>query len=252
MGKQGVGSEETDEVFNAYFNFNRYFLEKRAPDILRLEKPLPTEKKVWIGSEFDDFLKSDPYTQKSEKFIKNNKNLFTTDLIEYIELNEDELDDNIILGVIIKLVQDITYDSKQTSKPLSLWKGFPEKLRKIACTIIEQLVRIGPDIEEWESDIDERKEALKSEADLFRCKINKNKSNNKCVRSNATKYTNRKSPPYPANNCKNMVMKGNDNKEYISTPDKNGVYHWHIKKQDGGYYYKYMKYKMKYLELKKL
>ena len=40
------------------------------------------------------------------------------------------------------------------------------------------------------------------------------------------KYKNRKSPPYPANEYCNQVMKGNDGNEYISKPNKNNVCSW--------------------------
>jgi hypothetical protein len=37
---------------------------------------------------------------------------------------------------------------------------------------------------------------------------------------------NRPGPPYPAQNCKNHVKKGNDGNKYKSTSDKNGIYKW--------------------------
>ena len=40
------------------------------------------------------------------------------------------------------------------------------------------------------------------------------------------KYVLRNAPPYPANNCKTMKKRGNDNKYYVSKPDKNGVHRW--------------------------
>ena len=40
------------------------------------------------------------------------------------------------------------------------------------------------------------------------------------------KYKNRKSPPYPANNNKNKIKKGNDGLKYKSISDKNNVYRW--------------------------
>jgi hypothetical protein len=40
------------------------------------------------------------------------------------------------------------------------------------------------------------------------------------------KYKTRNSPPYPANKNCNKTMKGNDGKNYISTPNKNGVCSW--------------------------
>lgn len=40
------------------------------------------------------------------------------------------------------------------------------------------------------------------------------------------KYSNRKSPPYPANKHCGKKMKGNDNETYESKPNKNGVCSW--------------------------
>jgi hypothetical protein len=40
------------------------------------------------------------------------------------------------------------------------------------------------------------------------------------------KYALRNSPPYSANKCKTMKKRGNDNKYYVSKPDKNGIYKW--------------------------
>jgi len=40
------------------------------------------------------------------------------------------------------------------------------------------------------------------------------------------KYTNRKSPPYPANENCNKKMKGNDGLLYISKPNKNNICSW--------------------------
>jgi len=48
----------------------------------------------------------------------------------------------------------------------------------------------------------------------------------KCVKSTLKKYIKRPSPPYPANECKNLKKKGNDGKVWISKPNKKGVYRW--------------------------
>ena len=53
-----------------------------------------------------------------------------------------------------------------------------------------------------------------------------NKNNNKCVRQTKKKYNKRKSPPYPANNCKGKSMKGKDNLLYKSVSNKKGIYRW--------------------------
>ena len=47
-----------------------------------------------------------------------------------------------------------------------------------------------------------------------------------CKVSTDKKYSERPSPPYPANDCKNEVLEGNDKNKYISVPDKNDVYRW--------------------------
>jgi hypothetical protein len=47
-----------------------------------------------------------------------------------------------------------------------------------------------------------------------------------CVIQDTKKYTKRPSPPFPANKCKNKTKKGNNNKFFKSTADKNGVYKW--------------------------
>jgi len=48
----------------------------------------------------------------------------------------------------------------------------------------------------------------------------------KCIEQFTAKYTKRGSPPYPAMDCKNRVMLGNDENVYKSKPDKNGTYKW--------------------------
>tara|TARA_B110000261_G_C12974215_1_gene313745 strand:- start:464 stop:868 length:405 start_codon:yes stop_codon:yes gene_type:complete len=49
-----------------------------------------------------------------------------------------------------------------------------------------------------------------------------------CSRKRTKKYTTRKSPPYPANDCPNMIKRGNDKKNYKSEADKNGVHKWKL------------------------
>ena len=53
-----------------------------------------------------------------------------------------------------------------------------------------------------------------------------------CVEQTTKKYTNRKSPPYPANVCPvGDKKKGNDGKMYVvSEPNKNGVSRWVLEK----------------------
>lgn len=50
----------------------------------------------------------------------------------------------------------------------------------------------------------------------------------RCVRQTAKKYTTRSSPPYPAQECPNKKIKGNDGKMYISLDSEFGVsYRWY-------------------------
>jgi hypothetical protein len=53
-----------------------------------------------------------------------------------------------------------------------------------------------------------------------------------CIRQTTKKYVTRKSPPFPANECKNSVKIGNDGQMYRSTPDKNRVYRWKLIVED--------------------
>jgi len=49
-----------------------------------------------------------------------------------------------------------------------------------------------------------------------------------CVKQTQSKYLNRPSPPYPANECCGEVMEGNDGYMYYSKADKNGVCRWQL------------------------
>lgn len=84
----------------------------------------------------------------------------------------------------------------------------------------------------------------------------KKSTEEQCIKSTLKKYKNRPSPAYPAKLCKNKKLKGNDGNTWISAPNKKGIYRWKKlvdNKQTGGtnYYYKYIKYKKKYINLKK-
>lgn len=50
-----------------------------------------------------------------------------------------------------------------------------------------------------------------------------------CIKIKTSKYQTRKGPPYHAKDCKGLVKKGNDKKDYISKPDKKGIYKWVLK-----------------------
>jgi hypothetical protein len=45
-------------------------------------------------------------------------------------------------------------------------------------------------------------------------------------KSHISKYANRNSPPYPANECKGDIKTGNDGNTYISKSNKNGIFRW--------------------------
>jgi hypothetical protein len=47
-----------------------------------------------------------------------------------------------------------------------------------------------------------------------------------CTEQSTKKYQDRPSPPYPANECHNKRMTGNDGLLYVSQGNKNGVYKW--------------------------
>ena len=47
-----------------------------------------------------------------------------------------------------------------------------------------------------------------------------------CIKLNSKKYTERPSPPYSANECRDKILLGNDGYQYISKPSSNGVYRW--------------------------
>lgn len=61
--------------------------------------------------------------------------------------------------------------------------------------------------------------------------LNKHKPERGCTRQTTKKYRTRGSPPYPANLCRDRIMKGNDGNRYKSTRSK----------REGGAYYKWKK-----------
>jgi hypothetical protein len=48
-----------------------------------------------------------------------------------------------------------------------------------------------------------------------------------CVKQNDQKYMKRPSPPYPANQCCDEIMQGNDGNMYQSRADRNGTCRWY-------------------------
>jgi len=55
-----------------------------------------------------------------------------------------------------------------------------------------------------------------------------NDTKESCQKRKTIKYKKRSSPPYSAadNGCKGTTRKGNDGKDYVSKPDKRGIYKW--------------------------
>ena len=53
-----------------------------------------------------------------------------------------------------------------------------------------------------------------------------------CKKKTTKKYKNRKSPSYPANECKNKIKVGNDKNKWKSIKNKNGVYRWVLQKKN--------------------
>ena len=47
-----------------------------------------------------------------------------------------------------------------------------------------------------------------------------------CDIQSSKKYTERNSPPYPANQCPGRWRVGNDGQMYLSVPNKNGIHRW--------------------------
>lgn len=47
-----------------------------------------------------------------------------------------------------------------------------------------------------------------------------------CEKKGTKKYTERPSPPFPANTCPGTRKKGNDGNYWLSVPNKNGVHRW--------------------------
>jgi hypothetical protein len=68
--------------------------------------------------------------------------------------------------------------------------------------------------------------AAKPTATKTRATPKPKETSNECVKQDDKKYSERPSPPYPANECRGKIMKGNNGEMYISKPMSNGVYRW--------------------------
>jgi hypothetical protein len=68
--------------------------------------------------------------------------------------------------------------------------------------------------------------AAKPTATKTRATPKPKETSNECVKQDDKKYAERPSPPYPANECRGKIMKGNNGEMYISKPMSNGVYRW--------------------------
>ena len=75
-----------------------------------------------------------------------------------------------------------------------------------------------------------RKSKSKPKRSKSKPKRSKSKSKPKgCVKQTTKKYTSRKSPSFPANQCCGRTMVGNDGKQYFSKRASNGVCRWVLK-----------------------
>ena len=68
--------------------------------------------------------------------------------------------------------------------------------------------------------------AVKPKKSIVKAKKSVVKAARGCTIQATKKYQDRPSPPYPANECHNKQMTGNDGLLYVSKGDKNGVYKW--------------------------
>jgi hypothetical protein len=68
--------------------------------------------------------------------------------------------------------------------------------------------------------------AAKATATKTRATPKPKETSNDCVKQDDKKYAERPSPPYPANECRGKIMKGNNGEMYISKPTSTGVYRW--------------------------
>ena len=57
-------------------------------------------------------------------------------------------------------------------------------------------------------------------------KVEKKVEKKSCTRQTSKKYSDRSSPPFPANECCDQEMVGNDGTMYVSRADKNGRCAW--------------------------
>ena len=78
-----------------------------------------------------------------------------------------------------------------------------------------------------------KKSATKAKKSVVRAKKSDTKAKKSpskeargCTLQETKKYQDRPSPPYPANECHNKRMMGNDGLLYISQGNKNGIYRW--------------------------
>ena len=71
-----------------------------------------------------------------------------------------------------------------------------------------------------------KKSVVKAKKSVVKPKKSVVKAARGCTLQATKKYQSRPSPPYPANECHNERMTGNDGLLYVSKGDKNGVYKW--------------------------
>jgi hypothetical protein len=73
-----------------------------------------------------------------------------------------------------------------------------------------------------------RKRKSKSRSRKRKSKRSRKSKRKGCTEQPSSKYSNRPSPPYSANECQGMIRIGNDGKAYASTGNRNGVHTWKL------------------------
>jgi hypothetical protein len=201
MGTWGEEDDETDNILDWWYEILYKYSKLKYPDLIKLHK--------------DDYEK---YLDKMNSIVKKDK----VKVSEFIYKNIKQSEKKYALGLIVKLIKitgGITgsglFSKKNKSNlPKKLFKGFPEKLRKLACTcIINQRKQINS--QGWVFP-KKRIEALDREEKLFKCKITntKIKKGRKSPVDSATIYS------------KDTVKKGLDGNKWIVSITNTGIKRW--------------------------
>ena len=114
-----------------------------------------------------------------------------------------------------------SYDKKSKSK----WES-DQIINPRTGRCVKKTGKIGKQI------LSESKNKVESKSKTYYDKKSKSKNNveskskSECVRQHTSKYIKRKSPPFPANKCKNQYRAGNDGLLWFSKANKKGVHRW--------------------------